>query len=187
MGGVEAGFLAERQEGVAAGAFAAFQFAEDQTHEGAGLADQAGFGDGRADLGDSAHHGPGAQNGDQAFGGVDAVLKGDHGGGWADQGLDGLASGFYVPELDAEQNEIDRADAARVVGRPRRVDQGFAASAFYPEAVFAYCLQVGAAGDEGYVGTGFGQGGPEGAADSAGTDDGYAHGSNSVSFLGIRS
>ncbi len=89
--------------------------------------------------------------------------------------------------LTQNRTKSTGADRGGIVGGLGGLHQGFASAALDAQAVLAHGRQMGAAGDEGDVGAGFGQGSPEGAANSAGTDDGYAHGSNSVSFLGIRS
>ncbi len=80
---VEAGLLAQRVERGAALARAAVELAEHEAHEGAGLADDAGLGDGGADLGDAAHDRLRAEDGGEALAGVDAVLQGDDGGAGA--------------------------------------------------------------------------------------------------------
>ena len=64
---------------------------------------------------------------------------------------------------------------------------GLASVALDAQAVVTHGFQMRAARDEDDIGAGLCQGGPEGSADAAGAYDGYAHGSNSVSFLGIRS
>ena len=80
---------------------------------GAGLADDAGLDDGGADIGDAAHHRLLAQEGRQPLGGIDAVLQGNDGGVRPDHRLDRFARALDVPQLDAEQHDIDRPDGAR--------------------------------------------------------------------------
>ena len=181
VGRVEAGFLAQAQEGVAAGAAAPGQFAEDQPHEASGLADDSRGRDGGADLRDPAHHRPGAEYRNQTVGGVDAVLQRDHRGGRPDKRLDGGPGGLDVPQLDAEQDEVERdrwwrGHPSRAVGlkivspRPPSMRRPLARMAFKwaPRATKvtsapAVCKR-----------------GSKGAADASGADDGYAHGWGSV-------
>ena len=137
-----------------------FQFAEYQAHEAAGLPDHPRFGDGGADLRDSAHHRRRTEDWDQAIGRIDAVLQRDHRRCRANQRRDGCAGGLDIPQLDAEQYEINRPDGRRIIGSLRRGDQGFAAAALDAQAVRAHGLQMGAASNESNVGTGFCQGGP---------------------------
>ena len=187
MSAIESRLLAQGQERLATLALAAGEFAEHQAHEAADLTNHARFGDRGADLRDAAHHGLRAKDRQQPFGGVNAVLERDYRRVGSHQRLDRLTGGLHVPQLDAEQHEIHRPDAGRIVGRLAGGNHGFTAAAFDPQAVFPHGFQVGAAGDECDVGTGIRQGGPEGTADTAGSDNGYTHGSNSLSLEGIRS
>ena len=53
----------------------------------------------------------------EALGGIDAVLQRDHRGFGADQRPDRRAGALDVPQLDAEQHDVDRSDECRIVGR----------------------------------------------------------------------
>ena len=56
--------------------------------------------------------------------GINAVLQGDHRRVGADHRLDRLACAFDIPQFDAEQHDIDRADLGGVVGRLGRHQMG---------------------------------------------------------------
>ena len=141
-----------------------------------------------ADLRHAAHDVLDAQDGDQTLERIDAVLQRDHRRVRPDQRLNGFAGAFDVPQLDAEQHEIDRSDGSRVVGRLGRNDVCFATSAFDFQAIGFHGGQMCAARDEGDVRTGLGQRCPEGTADTASPDYRDFHdGSYSRSLLGIRS
>ena len=94
---------------------------------------------------------------DQPLGGVDAVLQRDDGGVGADQRLDGLARAFDVPQLDAEQHDIDHADLGGIIGRLRRHQMGVAARALNFQAIALHGRQMRAARNEGDVGARLGQ------------------------------
>ena len=102
-------------------------------------------------------------------------------------GLILCAGALDVPKLDAEQDEIDRADGCGIVGGPGRIDNGFPAAALDAQAAPAYCCQMSAARDEGHVSPRAGQCRTERSADTAGSDHGYAHGGNSVLLMGTGS
>ena len=68
------------------------------------------------------------ENREQPLMGIDAVLQRDHGGAGADQRFYPLARAFDVPQLDAEQHDIDLADLGRIVGRLGRHQMGVAAA-----------------------------------------------------------
>ena len=149
---------------------AAVELAEHHAQHRAGLADHAGLGDGGADVGDAAHHRLPAQDRRQPVGGIDAVLQGDHGGVRGNHRLDRLARALDVPQLHAEQHDIDRADGSRIVGRLGRHEMDVAALALELEALALHRLEMRAAGDEGDVGAGLGQRRAIAAADAARSD-----------------
>ena len=116
----------------ARGVARAVAFAERHRHERAGLPDHAGLRDRGADRDRAGHDMRGAQDRHQPVAGVDAVLQRNDAGAGADQRFDLLARAFDVPQLDAEQHDIDRPDrrpdrrspepgrSASRRGRPRR-------------------------------------------------------------------
>jgi hypothetical protein len=154
----------------------AVEFTEYHPHEGADLLDQAWSYDRRADLRDATHHRVAAEDRDQPFGGVDAVLQWDNRGMGADQRLDVLARAFDVPELDAEQHDVDRTDRGGIVGCLRWHQMAFAATALDLQAMAFHGGQMRAAGDEGDVGASLGQRHTKPAANTSGTDNRNTHG-----------
>ena len=166
---VEAGALAQRMEGGAALACAAVQLAEHQAHESAGLTDHPRLGNGGADLRHAAHHGVLAEDGNQPLAGVDPVLQRDDRRVGPDERPDGGAGTLHVPQLDAEQHEIDRADAGRLVGRLGGAEMDIPARAQHAQAARAHRRQVGTARDEGHIGPGLRQRCPERSSDAAST------------------
>ena len=92
-----------------------------------------------------------------------------------DQRLDVLARALDVPQLDAEQHEVDRPDGLRIVGRLGRHEMRLAAAALDLEAVALHGREMRAAGDEGHVRAGLCQGRAEAAADAAGPHHRYTH------------
>ena len=123
--------------------------------------DHAGRGDRGADLRHAAHHGAAAEDRDQPLRRVDAVLQRDHRGVGPDQRLDVLARAFDVPQLDAEQHEIDRADALRDRRSPGSAPDGSRRAP--PSILQARALhrrEMRAARDEGDVGPAFASAAP---------------------------
>ena len=154
---------------------AAVQLAEHQAHEGAGLADHAGLGDGGADLRHAAHHRLLAEDRDQPLAGVDAVLQRDDRRVGPHQRADGGARAFHVPQLDAEQHDIDRADAGRVVGGLDGADMHVPARAQHSEPTRPHRRQMRAARNEAHIGPRLRQRRPERAPNPAGADHRNPH------------
>ena len=77
----------------------------------------------------------------------DAVLRRDDGGLRAEQRLEQRPGSRIVVRLQAEHDDVDRADLPRVVGR-RRVRGEVATRAQHPYAVTAHRLEIRAARDE---------------------------------------
>ena len=178
---IKARFLTQREKVLTPSAMAAFEFAEYQTHEVAGLPDHAGLGDRGADLRHSAHHRRRTEDGDQALRGIDAVLQWNHRRCWTDQRAYRRAGGFDIPKLDAEQHEINCSDGCRIVGRLCRGNEGFATAALDAQAVCAHGPQMGTTSYKCNVGTSFRQGATKRATDPAGTNNCNAHRSNPLS------
>src|ERR1700716_3719048 len=104
---------------------------------GAGLANDARRDDRSRDKGAAAHHRLGSKDRDQPGSRVDAVLQRDDGGLRPDDWADLLAGGLDVPQLDAQQDVINDADAGDIVGGLRRLDMGLAPIALDSEPVLA--------------------------------------------------
>src|SRR6185295_19310001 len=103
----------QRLEGGAALAGPAVELTEHHAHEAAGLTDHARLGDRGADLGNAAHHRVLTNNWDQPLVRINAVLERDDRGGGPDDWPDRCTGTLHVPQLDAEQHEIDRPNAGR--------------------------------------------------------------------------
>jgi hypothetical protein len=112
---------------------------------------------------------------DQSLGGVDAVLQRDHRGPRPDYRADLFGDTFDVPQLDAGQNDIERADAGDIIRGLSRPDMCFAAVPLDTQPVLAYRREMGAASEEDHVRPGLGERGTIGSADAAGADHGDAH------------
>ena len=107
--------------------------------------------------------------------GIDAILQGDDGGVLADHGLDLLAGALDVPQLYAEQHDVDGADRARVVGGLYRHDMHRATTAFDPESFGLHGGEMCAARDEGDILARLGKCCAIAASDAARTDDRNPH------------
>ena len=107
--------------------------------------------------------------------GVDAVLKGDDGGFLADHGLDLLAGAFDVPQLHAEQHDVDLAHRRGIVGGLGRHHVRLAAAALDLEPPALHGGQVRAASDEGDIDARRGERRAIAAADAAGSDNCNPH------------
>ena len=83
---------------------------------------------------------------------------------------DGCAGALHVPQLDAEQDDVDRADGGWVVGGLGGVEVDVAARAKHLRPLGAHRRQVRAAREEGHVRAGLRQRRPERPADAAGAD-----------------
>ena len=153
----------------------AVELAEDHAHEGADLRDHAGRGDRGRDLRHAAHHGVSPEDRDQPLMGIDAVLQRDHGGAGADQRLDALARAFDVPQLDAEQHDIDLADTRGIVGGLGRHQMGVAERAGDLQPGALHGGEMRAARDEGDVGARLRQRRAESPTDPAGADNRNTH------------
>ena len=95
-----------------------------------------------------------------------------------------LARAFDVPQLDAEQHDIDRADLGGIVGRLRRHQMGVAARALNFQAIALHGGEMRAARDEGDVGARLGQRRAKPASDAAGADNRNTHGVFLTRFVG---
>src|ERR1700680_5215832 len=93
---------------------------------GAGLANDARRDDRPRDKGTAAHHRLGSKDRDQPVGRIDAVLQRDDRGLRPDYWADLLAGGLDIPELHAQQDVINDADAGDVVGGLGRPDMRLA-------------------------------------------------------------
>src|SRR5437016_6850350 len=100
--------------------------------------------------------------------GTTAVCRPDD---WADL----FSGGLDVPQLDAEQDVINDADAGDIVGSLSGPDVGLAAIPLDAQTVLANCRKMGAARNKGDVRPGLGERGAIGPADAAGADHGDAH------------
>src|SRR6187402_2409638 len=83
-----------------------------------------------------------------------AVLNRNDDGGWTKERAKLLNRGIDVVELDREEDEIDRADRGRVVGRLHARQGQIVAKALDPEPVGAQGGEVRATRDEVDVGAG---------------------------------
>jgi hypothetical protein len=151
-------------------ALPAVDLAERHAEGRAGLADHAGCGDGRGDVGDAAHHRVLAEDRHQPLRCVDAVLHRDHRGVRSDHRLDVPAGALDVPQLDAEQHDVDRPDLGGIVGRLCELEVGVAARTLDLEAILLHRREVRAAGDEGHVRAGMRQRRAVAAAHAARSD-----------------
>ena len=86
-----------------------------------------------------------------------------------------LAHCLRIPQLHAEQNNIDRADVGDIVRRLDRANDRLAPAAFNPQANFLHGRQMRAASNKSYVGTRLRQRCSERSTDTAGADNGYLH------------
>ena len=75
-----------------------------------GLPDDAGSDDRTAHERHPAQHMRRAEDPRQSLAGIDAVLQRDHDGVAANHRVDMISRRFNVPELDAEQHQIDGAE-----------------------------------------------------------------------------
>ena len=91
-------------------------------------------------------------------------------------GLMRCAGAFDVPQLDAEQHDIDLADPGGIVGGLGRHQMGLAAAALDPQPLGLHGGQMGAARDEGDLGARLGQRRAKSASDAAGADNRNTHG-----------
>lgn len=98
---------------------------------------------------------------------VHAVLQGDCGRVGADQRLDEVCGALGVVLLDREDDDVDRADACRIVGRGDRLQMQITVAAFQRQTVRSQRRQMLAAGDEMHVFAGRGQTRAKIAADAA--------------------
>ena len=80
-----------------------------------------------------------------------------------------------IPQLDAEQHDIDLADVLGIVGRLRRRKMGIAAGALDLEPVGFHRGQMRTARDEGDIRPGFRQRRAKSASDAAGADHSNPH------------
>jgi Protein of unknown function (DUF763) len=165
---LEPGCLTNVTEVLTALADPAVELAEGHPLIGAGLADHAGRDDGAGDECCAAHHRLIPEDKDHSLGSVDTVLQRDDRGLRPDYWTDLLSGRLDVPQFDAQQNDIDRADAGDVVGGVSRPDMGLAAITLDTQPVFVDCRQMGAARDEDRVRPGFGERGAIGPADASG-------------------
>ena len=173
---LNSGALAQRVEGGAALAGSTVELTENETHERAGLADRAGLDDGGADLRHAAHHGVLAENGDEAVGCIDSILQRDDGGARPNDRANGGAGRLHVPKLDAEQYDVDWADAGGIVGGLGGREMHIPARAEHAETARAHCRQMRAARHKGHIGTGLRQHRSERSANPASADHCYPHG-----------
>ena len=127
----------------------------------------------------AAHDGLGSKDRDQPLGGIDAVLQRDDSGAGADQRLDGLARAFDVPQLYAEQHDIDYANLGGIVGRLRRHQMGVAARALNFQTLALHGGKMRAPRDESDVGARLGQRRTKTTSDAAGADNRNTHGVSS--------
>ena len=104
-----------------------------------------------ADLRNPAHHRVLAEDGDQPLAGVDSVLQRDDRRSRSYQRPHAGAGAFHVPQLHAEHDVIDWADAGRIVGSLNRVEMDFATGPEHGEPARAHRCQMGAACDERHV------------------------------------
>src|SRR6516165_6472900 len=132
-------------EGGTPPAWATVQLAEQEPHEGAGLADDPGLGNGGADLGNATHHGSCAENGDQPLACVDAILQRNDCRVGPYERTNSGAGALHVPQLDAEQNEIDRTDTGRLVGGLDGIEMYVPARPEHAETTRAQRVEVRAA------------------------------------------
>ncbi len=151
------------------------KLAEGHLLVGAGLADDTRRDDGSCDKGAAAHHRIGSEDRDQPVGRVDAILQRDDRRLRADNWADLFSGGLDVPQLDAEEDVINVADAADIVSGLGRPDMGLAAIALDLETVLANCCEMGAARNEDHIRPGPGERGAIGPTDAAGADHGDAH------------
>ena len=91
-------------------------------------------------------------------------------------GLMLLPRAFDVPQLDAKQHDVDLADLGRVIGCAGRHQMDVAAVAANLQPLALHGGKMGAACDEGDVGTGPGQRRTESASDAARADNRNTHG-----------
>ena len=106
---------------------------------------------------------------------VDAVLQRNHAGVGADQRLDAFPRAFDVPQLDAEQHDIDQADLGGIVGGLGRHQMAVATRARYLQANALDGGQMRAACDEADIGPRFRQRHAKSTADPAGADNRNTH------------
>ena len=86
-----------------------------------------------------------------------------------------LSRGLDVPELHAEQHEIDGSDCGGIVARLDRADHRLAAVAFHAQSVGAHGGKMRAARHEDDILSRAGERCAERRADAPGADDGNAH------------
>ena len=93
--------------------------AENQLLHGAGMANDARLRDLCRDVAGAAHHRALAQDIAQDIVLADAVLQRNDRRSRADERSHSLRCRFGIPELDSEQDQVDRPDIGRIVGRSR--------------------------------------------------------------------
>src|SRR5262245_13837312 len=180
-GGVEPGLSAPFEQALSALRAPSVVLAEYDPLDRAGVLDHAGARDSGPHVGDAPHQRLPADDGPQDVVLDHAVLERDHAGLGADERQHLARSRLGIPELDRENNDIDRPQRCRVVGRPHLAQVHVLDLAFELEAVLAHRRKVRAARDERDIAARVREARADQAADAAGTHHGYLHGASPAS------
>ena len=147
-------------------------FAEHHALHGAGLRNHAGLADRGRHIGNTAHHRIGAEDLAQRVVLLNAVLERNDAGLRRHDRQQRARGTFSVPELDAEEDHVDRSDGARIVGGVHLGQMQRLVRAVDGEAVGPHRFKMCAAGNERDVGAAPREPRAEIAADPARTHNG---------------
>ena len=104
----------------------------------AGMADHAGAGDFRDDIGGAPDRGDIAQDGSKALHAINPVLQRDHAGVRANERPRLLARRLRIPKLYGEEYDVDGADLLGVTGDIDLLEMKLAERALYLEPLAAH-------------------------------------------------
>ena len=177
---VDPAFRARRAKCLDAGGNGAVVFAEHQFLQMAGMFDHARFGDIRLDVANPAEYVLRPEHAAQHVILDHAVLERHHRGVRTEQCLDLRGSLLGVPQLDAEQHQVDRFEGGGIVCGDdlRQVDVAQRTS--HPQALRAQRVELPAPGDERHVVPALRQSGAEVPADAAGAHHRDPHAASKV-------
>ena len=139
------------------------------------MTDYARTRNGGAHVAHAAHHRRLAENAAEDLVLLHAVLERDDRGAGADQRLDLPRRLLGVPQLDRDDDEIDRPDRLGIVAGLDLRQPDVAERALDRKPALAHRRQMRAAGEEGDVAAAGGKARAEIAADRSGPHDGDAH------------
>ncbi len=150
-------------------------FAEHEPLHWSAVRDNPGLRDRRGDVTDAADDRAITQNAAQHVVLVDAVLERNHRSIAGNERLYKARGFFGVPQLYAEDHEIDSAELPWIVRRDDAFEMQVAELALDAQSVLAERLEHLPAGDESHVRAAFGKPSAKIAANTTGSHDRYSH------------